>query len=224
MDKTVSSILPVVLVFVLLWIFFSFNILTEQKYENKRIKQTILIFGMVYFAWIIGKITIVGRVSAFPRKICLIPFYSYYKIIAGWQLYRLIQNIQNILMFVPLGFLGSILFEKTGKKKRVLSLLIIGLVISFAIEGIQYAKAIGLCEMDDIIHNVLGTMLGWMVYEFLRCLKIGSFKTSIFLLRLEKRQRFKKITRMLCVFFSVYLIIFFVSYLIHLYHVYVLWQ
>ncbi len=223
-DKTVANILPVILLFVLLGIFFSFNILTERRYENEKIKRLILIFGIVYLGWIIGRITILGRTGVFPRKCCLIPFYSYYKFLKGWQVYRLVQNIQNVLMFVPLGFLGSIVLEKNNKKERILKLLILGQILSVSIECYQYINAIGVCEADDVIHNVLGTVLGYLVYEFLYCLKIGDFKTAICLVKPERRKDFYRITRVLCVFVGVYMILFFIGWFIHLYHVYVLWQ
>ena len=46
----------------------------------------------------------------------------------------------------------------------------LSLIVSVAIEGIQYVDGLGLAEWDDVFNNVLGACLGIGVYKlFLRC-------------------------------------------------------
>lgn len=37
-------------------------------------------------------------------------------------------------------------------------------LLSSVIEMIQGISAIGLCELDDVVSNTIGGMLGWLVY------------------------------------------------------------
>ncbi len=68
----------------------------------------------------------------------------------------MLQNLQNILFFVPFG----ILFP-AWKWKAV---LISAFAFSVLIEAAQYVFGLGLCELDDVICNTLGAMIGyWMV-------------------------------------------------------------
>ncbi len=57
--------------------------------------------------------------------------------------------ILNILLFIPFGFL-------VGSRKGI----ILGLLLSVSIEVVQYVFLLGYCELDDILHNFIGTLLG----------------------------------------------------------------
>lgn len=55
----------------------------------------------------------------------------------------------NTLLFLPLGFL---LGNKNG--------IIVGFLISLGVEATQYIGLLGFCEIDDVLNNTIGTMLG----------------------------------------------------------------
>lgn len=57
--------------------------------------------------------------------------------------------VLNILLFVPLGML-------VGGKRAI----IIGITLSLYIEFCQYVFVLGYCEIDDILNNTMGTVLG----------------------------------------------------------------
>ena len=42
--------------------------------------------------------------------------------------------------------------------------MIAAFLFSISIEAIQYYLALGLCEVDDVIMNTLGTMIGTLAY------------------------------------------------------------
>ena len=67
------------------------------------------------------------------------------------------QNLLNIFMLFPVGVLLPIIADSRVKK---LAGLIIGMMISTAIELVQLSLCRGLFELDDIIHNSLGCMFG----------------------------------------------------------------
>ena len=68
--------------------------------------------------------------------------------------------VGNIAVFVPFGFMVA----SYAKPKRIWSNLFVGLVVSATIEYVQLN--IGRCfDIDDIILNTLGCMLGFVIYK-----------------------------------------------------------
>lgn len=71
-----------------------------------------------------------------------------------------IQNINNILVFMPFGALFP--------GKRLKQLLITAVSFSTAIEVVQYALNLGWCEIDDVICNVLGAAIGFGLWKMIK--------------------------------------------------------
>lgn len=74
-----------------------------------------------------------------------------------------IQNINNILAFIPFGLLFP------PKQLRLLILAV--LVFSSAIEIVQFVVNLGWCEIDDVICNTLGAVLGWLLWIGIKRMK-----------------------------------------------------
>ena len=96
----------------------------------------------------------------------LMPFYSYYIALHGGsqEIYR--TNFMNTVFFYPTGLLGSAILP--GSWPRIRKILLVAVcftVLSIAIEFIQYRFGLGIAEMDDVIHNALGTLLGALVFS-----------------------------------------------------------
>ncbi len=62
--------------------------------------------------------------------------------------------LKNIWLFIPL---GAILYQLNPQR----TMLLIPVVLSILIEGIQYFTGLGFCELDDIINNGLGGCMGF---------------------------------------------------------------
>jgi glycopeptide antibiotics resistance protein len=67
----------------------------------------------------------------------------------------------NIFAFSPLGLLLPLLFKNCNKIKNT---LLISIGISLFIEIIQVVFYLGSCDIDDLILNVLGSLLGFAIY------------------------------------------------------------
>lgn len=65
-----------------------------------------------------------------------------------------VQYLLNILFFIPYGFL----FPRKNNWKFV---FVTALVLSVFIELSQFIFNLGWCEVDDVISNTLGAMIGW---------------------------------------------------------------
>ena len=68
--------------------------------------------------------------------------------------------VLNILLFVPFGMIVPVLFQKL----RRIWVVPLGLLCSFCIEGIQYLTALGMADVDDLINNTIGALLGFLIY------------------------------------------------------------
>ena len=77
-----------------------------------------------------------------------------------------IRNIVgNILLFIPLGLMIPILFEKYNKLSKIFFL---GFISSLSIEVVQLFVGDNVSDIDDIIFNTTGAILGLLCYKFLK--------------------------------------------------------
>ncbi|MFR9301618.1 MAG: VanZ family protein [Fenollaria massiliensis] len=98
------------------------------------------------------------------RNINLIPFRtmsSYLKNIT--EPYAFKNIAANIVIFIPLGF-----FISNKNPKNVFKALIICLGVILSIELIQLFFKIGFFDVDDIILNFIGSLLGVFISLFVR--------------------------------------------------------
>lgn len=90
------------------------------------------------------------------RNINLIPFRSISPYLRNiTEPYAFKNIIVNILVFIPLGF-----FVSNKNSKNVFKALIICLGVILSIECIQLILKIGFFDIDDIILNFIGSLIG----------------------------------------------------------------
>ena len=70
----------------------------------------------------------------------------------------------NILLFIPLGI---ILYEFLGKRKMLFYLLT-GFLLSLTVETLQLSIHTGTFDVDDLIWNTTGTVLGFWIWKKMR--------------------------------------------------------
>ncbi len=61
-------------------------------------------------------------------------------------------------MFVPVGLLMPVVFRR--RKHPCLLTLLTGILLSLLTEAAQYLTRRGLCELDDLLNNTLGCLIG----------------------------------------------------------------
>ena len=69
----------------------------------------------------------------------------------------------NIIMFVPCGFLTPLFL----KKNRWWHILIVGIVLSVIVEIMQALLGVGTVDIDDVILNTCGLLLGFGIYKLI---------------------------------------------------------
>lgn len=70
--------------------------------------------------------------------------------------------IENVLLFIPYGFLGAWVFKPA---RKLFAALLIGMLSSLAIEWIQLVTGTGIFQIDDVLTNTLGTMVGYILFR-----------------------------------------------------------
>ena len=70
--------------------------------------------------------------------------------------------IENILMFLPFGILFPLVFPKLRKLGFCMAA---GLFLSVLLELLQLLTKRGFCQLDDVLTNAFGTVLGWGLYK-----------------------------------------------------------
>lgn len=90
------------------------------------------------------------------REVEWIPFVGVWK--RPWE-YPLL--VENVLLFIPFGILVPLTFYKM-RKGRLVVLGAFG--VSTLIETAQYVFQCGKTEVDDVILNCLGAMIGYGVF------------------------------------------------------------
>ena len=102
------------------------------------------------------------RETGAERGYNLMPFWSYWDY--GEHSYFLEmfgENILNVLLFMPVGFLAGCGLRGMTLKK----VLFLGGGFSVFIELLQLIFKKGFCETDDVIHNVLGCLIGYGLWR-----------------------------------------------------------
>lgn len=69
----------------------------------------------------------------------------------------------NILAFMPMGYFLPVLFRGLGTMIKV---VLTGIQLSLYAEILQYLFKVGSFDVDDIILNTLGVLLGTIIYRF----------------------------------------------------------
>lgn len=113
-------------------------------------KHTSYIYAILYCAFILY-MTIMYRVNGRTRY-SFLPFWFNTQLFKDWNLAW--EIINNILLFIPLG----IVLYRIYPHKLI---LLFAIILSIVIETYQFITGVGLCELNDIINNSLGSFIGF---------------------------------------------------------------
>jgi glycopeptide antibiotics resistance protein len=91
----------------------------------------------------------------------LVPFKTILPYLRGEpnSLIATINVAGNIALFVPIGFLVPFIYRRMTWQKS----LVLAVVAGLAIEGMEVAFSIGIFDIDDVILNSAGIMIGYWV-------------------------------------------------------------
>ena len=101
--------------------------------------------------------TVLARMDRYCREIEIIPFYSIYGMLILEDYTFLIGVILNVLMFVPVG----VCCKNLIKNKYVM--FVVSVALSLFIEINQFVFRRGVFEIDDVICNTIGALIGYNI-------------------------------------------------------------
>lgn len=100
-----------------------------------------------------------GQANFIPLKTILPYLLGYRGLVIG-----VVNLVGNIVLLVPIGFLITFIYRNlTGKKS-----LILAIASGLAIEGMQVVFHTGIFDIDDVILNGLGVMIGYWLCMILK--------------------------------------------------------
>ena len=123
------------------------------------VRYTAVVALVEYIALLYGS-TVIFREAHDERTYDFSPFWSYLAISEG-RTDLIAENIMNAVVFIPVGFLLSVGF----KNLPWWMVLLIGCCLSLSIETMQFLLMRGFAEVDDVMHNTLGCMIGYGAYR-----------------------------------------------------------
>jgi glycopeptide antibiotics resistance protein len=143
---------------ILIWVFFIACMLVLAKFIlfKKDAHYYNLFFSKKYNTGIIKQ----GWKNANLKPFHTIrSFYNSRRLNTG---YKMINLGGNIIGFIPLGILLPLLFSRLGNGWKLLGVVFL---ISFCFELIQLLFGLGAFDVDDMILNSTGGVLGYILYR-----------------------------------------------------------
>ena len=114
---------------------------------------------LVEYIFLLFCSTVIFRTSGDTRQYDFHPFWSYDRPDL------LTENIMNVVVFIPVGMILGSLLRVKGSWFVV---LMIGCGISVTIEALQFFMMRGFSEVDDVMHNTVGCLIGFGIMTILR--------------------------------------------------------
>ena len=137
---------------------------------------------MLYLLFIRGRHAVDGvpYLDQVRENYNLMPFHTignYWHILANkeyylakWSYEQYLQQVQgsvvnlvgNVIMFIPLGYF----IPRVGQKyRRFFRCMLLVLVLILAVELLQLITLLGSCDIDDLLLNILGAAMGYILWK-----------------------------------------------------------
>lgn len=144
---------------------------TNSMAANKKVNKTKMWVCFIAYLLLLGYVVFIssgfGRVDQGEYRYNLTLFHEigrYYSIgvkTGNWTLFRF-NVIGNICVFIPLGIFLPKLFARC---RKLLTVTVLSLELSLVIEVTQLVTRIGSFDVDDLLLNTIGGILGYLIYR-----------------------------------------------------------
>lgn len=164
----------------LLFIFWGIGRFIYVKWIKKRgpinnIRREVILNLFVFYILLLVHLTVFRDGTSFTNAsielrplsvVNWVPLVETMKLTQGITMLTFYYNLYgNILWFVPMGFGAAYLSCGRHSFLRTLS---IGFFASFMIEVLQYLLGTGIPDVDDLIFNTAGTIIGIILFHLIR--------------------------------------------------------
>lgn len=124
----------------------------------------IALLVLILYLALVVYLTLTMRLGTMTRTIQMVPLDRISQAVQerNWELAQ--HDFQNMLLFVPLGILIPLLHPHRFDKFSYAFLA--GVILSTGIETTQLLSRLGVCDIDDIIANTVGAVVGFCACAF----------------------------------------------------------
>lgn len=140
--------------------------MSRLKGKEREIAAALLGVSVAVILWL----TIFRRETVVEDPFAYRPFHS---LLSFWSSIRK-QGIRgnflgNILIFMPVGLLYPIAFGAAGDERKKYRTVLFGFCLSLIVELSQLVFSKGYFDLDDILLNTVGTVIGYGLYKLILC-------------------------------------------------------
>lgn len=160
--KIVSNVWPMMVVFIVALALLRFFYLQNHRERFCLYKEFIYLIAILYI-WLLFEILTMTELNSYGGM-NLVPFSEILRYKIGTKMFNY-NVIGNILIFIPFGYLCG----KYINPKKVWPVVITTLITSTVIEFVQLNIGRSF-DIDDIILNVLGGILGYLLHVGLKAI------------------------------------------------------
>ena len=141
-------------------VFCAVSIFLYKKHKFNKLQCGAAILLSLYIV-VLLYFTVVGRYSheEYEYKINFFTSYRWFFQYNGEQVLR--QLLINFVMLMPVGFLLPVVIKA---KHKYLITMALSLLLTVFIETMQLITKCGSFEIDDIINNFIGAVIGMLIY------------------------------------------------------------
>ena len=158
-NKTINSSIPMLIIFLVIIIATRITYLVVQHKKFVLNKEFANLVFIIYILLLFQLVT--STDINYHSGINYIPFTEIFRYKVGSSLFFL-NVLGNIAIFIPFGLFISKVFKTT----KFLPIFIISFIASGCIEGVQLYIGRAF-DVDDVILNCIGSILGWFIYVML---------------------------------------------------------
>ena len=147
----------------------------KKKQKEKNTRREISLNVFVFYVILLIHLTVfreehsIGNIEFNMQTLAsinLTPLVHTFKLTQGVTLFDYYYNLYgNILWFVPMGFAVAYLLNK---KPYFMKTILIGFCFSFSIETLQFIFGTGITDIDDLLFNTIGTLIGLVCFMILK--------------------------------------------------------
>lgn len=161
--KSLLIAIPVgIVVLVIIWGII--KLIEKKSSQDSRIVSIIKerkgwILGFGFYISLLIQMGVFSRPFGSIRTVNWIPFQ-----VPGGEYLVMLYSLANAIIFIPFGMLVPKVFRSVNTFWKM---VLVTFVTSVCIEVIQYVLACGYTEVEDVIMNVAGGVIGYLIIKFI---------------------------------------------------------
>ncbi|WEG12290.1 VanZ family protein [Pullulanibacillus sp. KACC 23026] len=139
-------------------------------FVKHRIKRFCSVLFLTYLLTVIYLTLFTFNYYVYGKSVNLVMFDSIRLMLRSHSPMLILKNILgNVLLFFPYGFFLPLFFKRFRSFSQLLG---IGFLSSLLIESCQYEFAQRIFDVDDLMLNTVGAILGWIVFKIVKWVSV----------------------------------------------------